>query len=120
MNKFDKTYKLIMEDLESINQYEQQFETNREEEKEIGIYELEHYTIYFLEYTKPTGEKYYQYLVYQDNDKKALNFGSDQFSTTDKNELVENAIEWLFDWSDYINEIYDINEVIEEAKQAIQ
>ena len=115
-NKFNILFESYMSE---ISELEQQYETPREEEREIGTYTIEHYTINFLEYTKASGEKYYQYLIFQDNDPKALNFELNTFKTNNISELVESAIEWLFDWSDYINETYDINQCIDEATKTI-
>lgn len=81
----------------------------------IGTYELEHYTLNI----NKCEDGSYTYELFQDNGKLLTPELNKQVFTSVP-EAVEAGVIYIFDWSDYIGENYDINDVIAQAQEKIK
>lgn len=124
LKKFNSLVQNIIQENETkdiINSLETQFDSNYGEiENLLGEVKIEDYIVDFFEYIPKNKEPYYQYLVFQEGNPSALNFGSAIIYKGDNiSDMLYDASVWLLDWSDYLAETYTINDLLEKMKKSL-
>lgn len=123
LKKFNSLVQNIIQEDETkdfINSLETQFDSNYEEiENLLGEVKIEDYIVDFFEYIPKNKEPYYQYLVFQEGNPSALNFGSSMYKGDNISDMLYDASVWLLEWSDYLAETYTINDLLEKMKKSL-
>lgn len=125
LKKFNSLVQNIIQENETkdfINDLETQFYGNgnyEEIENLLGKVKIEDYIVDFFEYIPKNKEPYYQYLVFQEGNPSALNFGSSMYKGDNISDMLYDASVWLLDWSDYLAETYTINDLLEKMKKSL-
>lgn len=122
LTKFNTLVESILQNDETrdmIDQLETQYDTYEEQENHLGEVKIEDYIVDFFEYIPKNKEPYYQYLVFQEGNPSALNFGSSMYKGDNISDMIYDASVWLLDWSDYLAEEYTIDDLLEKMKKAL-
>ena len=122
LTKFNTLVESILQNDETrdmIDQLETQYDTYEEQENHLGEVKIEDYIVDFFEYIPKNKEPYYQYLVFQEGNPSALNFGSSMYKGDNISDKIYDASVWLLDWSDYLAEEYTIDDLLDKMKNAL-